>query len=550
MTDAVGVASAKLAQAIADVQNAGKGLIEAALAAAQPVTPDPVPEPTPDPAPVPPAASLPLTTEVINAYDKSLLLPMSSLIVAGQVVVQLATGQAVNVLEVDEVQPLAGRDPMLKLTIDQNIANPGKVVGKPATVRDRYAKPTPTPAPQPLPETPVVVTPSDPKPDPVAGPAVLRNIPYLGVNLAAHSNANQVLPGEAGTHFKWPSRADVRLYVRDLGVRLIRFPYALQRATLLTSTGLPAKGGQLDPTFVTKMKTVLGWIREDSNGEALVIFDPHHYWRMYRNQTALADGVRKQTGALLPGGEAAGQGGRWKRQEQVLIDDANGWGAADLGDHIASMVTTFDEPMILGYGLGNEPYASGGALDSLTVTAMEAKVVADVNIMLPIIRRVTSKPVFICGNQWASARNWAAVSGSFAAGIKDPANNWIPEVHGYGDLDGGSSGRYSSGNLNAFPVEQVAQVFRPAYSYFAAKGLRAFVGETGIPPTDSGRAALARALDEAKANGVPVTLWIAGGDGAMGGEKMNLDDAVHAATRDLIKARAGERMAEWKAPRS
>jgi hypothetical protein len=271
---------------------------------------------------------------------------------------------------------------------------------------------------------------------------------------------------------------------------------------------------------------------------------------MYRNQTALVDGVRKQTGALLPAGEAAGQGGRWKRLEQVLIDDTNGWGAADLGDHIASMVTTFDEAMILGYGLGNEPYASGGALDSLTVTAMETKVVADVNTMLPIIRKVTSKPVFICGNQWASARNWATVSGTFAAGIKDPANNWIPEVHGYGDLDGGSSGRYSNGNLNAFPVEQVAQVFRPAYNYFAAKGLRGFVGETGIPPTDSARVALARALDEAKANGVPVTLWIAGGDGAMGGEKMNLDDAGHAATRDLIKARAGERMAEWKTPRS
>ncbi|KUM43358.1 hypothetical protein AR540_24200 [Pseudomonas sp. EpS/L25] len=224
------------------------------------------------------------------------------------------------------------------------------------------------------------------------------------------------------------------------------------------------------------------------------------------------DGVRKQTEALLPAGEAGGQGGRWKRQEQVFIDDANGWGAADLGEHIASMVTTFDEPMVLGYGLGNESYASGGALDSLTVTAMEAKVVADVNIMLPIIRKVTSKPVFICSNQWASARNWASVNGSFAAGIKDPANNWIPEVHGYGDLDGGSSGMYNSGNLNAFPVDQVV---RPAYSYFAAKGLRGFVGETDIPPTDSARAALALALDEAKANGVPVTLWIAGGDGAI-----------------------------------
>lgn len=502
--------------------------------------------PTPTPIPDKPVTSLPLETTIRGAYDKTLILPYSSLILPDQVVIQLATGQAVNVIS-------TGRrdNGDLVAVIDQSIGDPSKVIGKAATVRDRYAKPAPVPAPEPVPETPVVTPPvTAPDPVQVPGVAVLKNIPYLGINLAAHSNANQVLPGEAGTHFKWPSRADVTLYVKTLGVRLIRFPYALQRATLIDSTGLPVKGGQLDPTFVAKLKQVLGWIREDSNGEALVIFDPHHYWRMYRNQTALVDGVRKQTGALLPAGEAAGQGGRWKRQELVFIDDANGWGAADLGDHIASMASTFDESMILGYGLGNEPYASGGALDSLTVTAMEAKVVADVNIMLPIIRKVTSKPVFICGNQWASARNWAMVSGTFAAGIKDPANNWIPEVHGYGDLDGGSSGRYSNGNLNAFPVEQVAQVFRPAFNYFAAKGLRGFVGETGIPPTDSARVALARALDEAKANGVPVTLWIAGGDGAMGGEKMNLDDAGHAATRELIKARAGERMAEWKAPRS
>lgn len=501
----------------------------AELSAAQ----NPVPAPIPDK----PVTSLPLETTVRGAYEKTLILPYSSLILAGQVVIQLATGQAVNVIS-------TGRrdNGDLVAVIDQSIGDPSKVIGKAATVRDRYAKPETAPKPDPVSEIPEVTPPvSAPDPVPVPGVAVLKNIPYLGINLAAHSNANQVLPGEAGTHFKWPSRADVTLYVKTLGVRLIRFPYALQRATLIDSTGLPVKGGQLDPTFVAKLKQVLGWIREDSNGEALVIFDPHHYWRMYRNQTSGG----KQTGALLPAGEAAGQGGRWKRQEQVLIDAANGWGAADLGEHIASMATTFDEPMILGYGAGNEPYADG-----MSVSVMEAKVVADLNVMFPIIRKVTNKPVFVCGIQWASARNFAQVSGTFAAGIKDPANNWIPEVHGYGDLSGDSSGKYNSGNLNAFPVDQIANVFRPAYSYMATKGLRCFVGETGIPPTESARQALARALDEAKANGVPVTLWIAGGDGAMGGEKMNLDDTGHAATRELIKSRAGERMAEWKPVRA
>lgn len=536
MPDAVSAASAKLAQAIADVQTYGKALADAATAAVQPATPA-------DPAvPTATAGAVVIIRAAIGKVittDGTVRIPLDAMVKFhnGRTTPVMATADGVTLTTREEGADSAG-------AIAALVGKRLTVVAVPAATGT-----SPAPTSPPVVDTPVVTLPPVVT-DPVPGVAVLRNIPYLGINLAAHSNANQVLPGEAGTHFKWPSRADVRLYVRDLGIRLIRFPYGLQRATLIDSTGLPVKGGQLDPTFVAKMKTVLGWIREDSNGEALVIFDPHHYWRMYRNQTALVEGVRKQTGALLPAGEAAGQGGRWRRQELVFIDDANGWGAADLGDHIASMVTTFDEPMILGYGLGNEPYASGGALDSLTVTAMEAKVVADANIMLPIIRKVTSKPVFICGNQWASARNWATVSGSFAAGIKDPANNWIPEVHGYGDLDGGSSGKYNSGNLNAFPVEQVANVFRPAYSYFAAKGLRGFVGETGIPPTDSARAALVRALDEAKANGVPVTLWIAGGDGAMNGEKMNLDDAGHAATRELIKARASERMAEWKAPRA
>lgn len=526
MADAVAAAKAELDAAI---QKYGKAVADAAIAAAQP-------EPTPAPSTIPDAQAGNVLT-VKSSTGKTTTTTGTSRVVKGATVT-FANGRTTVITGTDDGVTFTTREP------SADYAPAAAALAGTSLKVNALPKPNAgSTGSAPVVETPVVTVPVVTAP--VPGTAVLKNIPYLGLNLAAHSNANQVLPGEAGTHFKWPSRSDVRYYVGDLGIRLLRFPYALQRAIPIDSTGLPLKGGQLDQTFVAKAKALLGWIREDSNGEALVIFDPHHYWRIYRNQTAMVNGVRKQTGALLPAGEAANQGGRWLRQEQVLIDEANGWGAADLADHIAAMVTTFDEAMILGYGAGNEPYAA-----ELSVSAMEAKVLADLNVMFPIIRKVTNKPIFVCGNQWASARNWANISGTFAAGIKDPANNWIPEVHGYGDLSGDSSGKYNSGNLNAIPVEQVAQVFRPAYAYMAAKGLRCFVGETGIPPTDAGRAALVRALDEAKANGVPVTLWIAGGDGAMSGEKMSLDDTGHAATRDLIKSRAGERMAEWKAPRS
>ena len=162
----------------------------AELAAAQ----NPAPAPIPDK----PVTSLPLETTIRGAYDKTLILPYSSLVVADQVVIQLATGQAVNVIS-------TGRrdNGDLVAVIDQSIGDPSKVIGKAATVRDRYAKPETAPKPEPVTEVPVV-TPPVTAPDPVAipGVAVLKNIPYLGINLAAHSNANQVLPGEAGTHFK------------------------------------------------------------------------------------------------------------------------------------------------------------------------------------------------------------------------------------------------------------------------------------------------------------------------------------------------------------
>ncbi|SPZ07526.1 glycoside hydrolase family protein [Pseudomonas luteola] len=420
------------------------------------------------------------------------------------------------------------------VTFDGNKLDPSKVAGKAVVFTVPKSEGSPAP-----------VTPSVPANDPPPAPSTatkLTNIPMVGVNFGAHPNASQVQPGEAGTHYKWFSKKDVDYWVGEQGVRLIRWPYELQRSMVAeTSTGLPSKTCELDSTFKAKVRERYEWIRAASNGEAWIIFDPHHYWRAWRNQTANG----KQTGALLAAGEAAGQGNRWKRQERILIDDRNGWGAKELGLHLANFARELDDPMVLGFGMGNEPYPSSGGFDGITWQEMEKKVVADLNIALPIFRTVTKKPAFVCGNWWASARNWAEFSASFVGSIKDPANNIIFEKHGYGDLSNDSSGKYQTGDLNAFPTDQLTKVFTPAYKYFSAKGVRSFIGETGIPPTDSARAALAVALDDAEKANVPVTLWVAAGDGAMNGEKMYLDDAAHAKTREMLKPRFAKRFAEW-----
>ncbi|WP_312800032.1 cellulase family glycosylhydrolase [Pseudomonas sp.] len=418
------------------------------------------------------------------------------------------------------------------VTFEGNKLDPSKVAGKAVVFTVPKSEGSPAP-----------VTPSVPANDPAPVPDTatkLTNIPMVGVNFGAHSNAAQVQPGEAGTHFKWFSKKDVDYWVGEQGVRLIRWPYELQRSMVAeTSTGLPSKTSELDSTFKAKVKERYEWIRAASNGEAQIIFDPHHYWRIWRNQTANG----KQTGALLAANQAAGQGNRWKVQERILIDDKNGWGAKELGLHLANFARELDDPMVIGYGLGNEPYPQDGGLDAITLQAMEAKVIKDVNIILPILRQVTKKAAFLCGNHWASARMWASVSAAFVDNIKDPANNIVWEWHGYGDLDNSSSGKY--GNVSTFPADQLVKVFSPAFQYHAAKGTRGFTGETGIPPTDSGRAMLQEALKAHEAAGVPMTLWVAGGDGAMNGEKMYLDTADHAKTREMLKPWFKKTLAEW-----
>lgn len=503
------------------VNNQVKALLQQAIDLIDNEQTPSVPAPT---QPATPAETAGIVLEVVTNDPRGQIRIVADAKVVQGSKIRLANSQAFNVV---------GSDTKL-ISLDQKIGNVAAVTGKAYEIISTPVKGE-TQAPSAPIESPA------PTPAPSTGTAPkLINIPLVGVNLAAHPNASQVQPGEAGTHFKWFSKKDVDYWVGEHGVRLIRWPYELQRSMVAeTSTGLPSKTGQLDSTFVAKVKERYEWIRAASKGEARIIFDPHHYWRIWRNQTSEG----KQTGLLLSASQAAGQGGRWKAQERILIEDGNGWGPKELGLHLVNFIKELDDPMVIGYGTGNEPYPSAGGLDGITVQVMQTRIVDYHNIILPMMREVTQKAAFICGNHWASARMWASVSAAFVDNIKDPANNIVWEWHGYGDLDNSSSGQYS--NVSTFPADQLVKVFSPAFQYHAAKGTRGFTGETGIPPTDSGRAMLQEALKAHEAAGVPMTLWVAGGDGAMNGEKMYLDTADHAKTREMLKPWFKKTLAEW-----
>jgi len=374
----------------------------------------------------------------------------------------------------------------------------------------------------------------------------LTQIPLLGINLGSVANAGQILPGEAGTHYQWPTRDNITHWVKNLGVRLIRFPFEVQRAIQLSAEeGLPGQGADLDADFVTRWQELLGWIRDDSDGEAKIIPDPHHYMRVYRYQTS--NGVL--TGNLYPAAEAGNQTG-WKVTEQVLINDSNSisggyWGAVDLANFHQKLVASCDDPMVLGWGLGNEPYSNTdtSALDYITLADLETLYINTMNTVLQALRNSSSKPVFICGLEYASAKNWATLSENLQSNIVDPANAIVWEAHAYADIDGGSSGAYAGDNTTISATALRDDIAGPFFTYAKANNMAAFIGETGIPPTDAARTALTNLLDKAKTEGVPVTLWVTGP--GTDGEQMSLEATDQADTVTLITPYFAEVITQW-----
>lgn len=377
--------------------------------------------------------------------------------------------------------------------------------------------------------------------------AQLKNIPLVGINLGSVANAGQILPGQAGTHYQWPTDDTITHWVKNLGVRLIRFPFELQRAIQLSSVdGLPGQGASLNQDFIDRWKSMLKAISVASNGEAKIIPDPHHYMRLHRYET---DKNGQLTGNLYSPQDAGNQSG-WKVTEQVLIKDGNAvnggsWSAVHLANFHQKLVVACDDPMVLGWGLGNEPYShdDASAKDYITLPNLETLYINTINTVLQALRNSSKKPVFICGLEYASARDWVTKSANLQSKIIDPANAIVWEAHGYADVDNTSSGRYDGNNDLISPTALRDDIVGPFLTYAKANKMAAYIGETGIPATAAGRTALKNLLDKAKAEKVPVTLWVAGP--GTDGEKMSLEASNQAATVTMVTPYFAERISQW-----
>lgn len=125
---------------------------------------------------------------------------------------------------------------------------------------------------------------------------------------------------------------------------------------------------------------------------------------------------------------------------------------------------------IWGFELGNEPKNLDPARCR---SVMQDAVVA--------ARRAGYRgTLFVPGAWWSSAQN------GISCAVKDPLDNWVQDVHAYGDQD--NSGTYKRGfAVDGVTHDTIVDRVRPAVEQAKARRVRVFVGEAGVPLADANR---------------------------------------------------------------
>lgn len=295
--------------------------------------------------------------------------------------------------------------------------------------------------------------------------------PLRGVNIAGLEFTEDALPGVHGIHYTANSEATFA-YFAAKGLPLFRVPIRWERIQ-------PELFGELDADYLALVERNIAWAKTHGGRVAL---DLHNYGR-YRPDEG---GARREY--ILDN----------RYDDEIKVP---GEALADLWTRLS--VRFRDEPAVYGYGLMNEPHdmaaADWKAISQQTLSAIRAA--------------GDEKTIFVAGDSWSSAERWVQTHGE-RSWITDPAENFVYEAHLYFDQD--ASGHYALSydqELAANP--NLAQIGRtrlePFRAWCRANSVRCFVGEYGVPASDSRWLTvldeLLRAMDEAGMGG---TYWAAG----------------------------------------
>lgn len=273
-----------------------------------------------------------------------------------------------------------------------------------------------------------------------------------GVNLAGPEFASQVLPGKVGTHFKFPTLAQMSYY-KAVGFTAIRLPILWERLQ-------PAVYSGLDKSYMALLSSTL------DTAELVglkVVIDLHNYGK-YRGQ-------------------------------QIGSDALPWMSVYDVWRKLAIQIK--DKPALYAYGLMNEPN------DPLKRWHRAAQ--AALNGLRSVDR---DRPVYVSGEWYSGAQNWANVNP--VPFVTDPVGKEVYEAHLY--LDSNASGKYSESTM---PPEGVAARVNarilPFLEWLNRYGKRGVIGEWGVPTNDERWVPAAQqVLFAAKVNCLSTFVWAGG----------------------------------------
>ena len=248
------------------------------------------------------------------------------------------------------------------------------------------------------------------------------SVRYTGVNIAGGDFAANKLPGKYGRDYIYPDPETIA-YFEMKGMNIIRIPALWERVQ-------HQLGGDLDSKEMGLLDAVISYA---GSKKMRVILDVHNY-AAYHGSVIGTENV--PTSAL---------GDLWRR----------------IAERYKNNETVF-------FGLMNEPN------NLPTETWLEAA-----NGAIAEIRKTgATNLILVPGNGWSSARSW--VEGNYGTpnaelmlNVKDPANNFVYEVHQYFNADWtGTSGDCRNIDVGISTLSPVTQWARRHHQ-------RVFLGEFG-----------------------------------------------------------------------
>ncbi len=279
---------------------------------------------------------------------------------------------------------------------------------------------------------------------------------FTGVNIAGGAFASHKLPGVAGRDYFYPARTTIEHFAAE-GMNVIRVPFLWERLQ-------PRLDAGLDPAELRRLVSV---VREAKAKGLFVILDVHNY-AAYRRKVIGSPAVPVSAFADF-----------WKKLAARFADDPE-----------------------VGFGLMNEPK---GLPAEAWLSAANAAIAA--------IRHGGAKNlVFVPGNNWTGAHSWFSRShggpnATVMLGVRDPADNYVYEVHQY--LDSNYSGTHPGCKSKAVGVITL----KPFTEWLRAHHKRGFLGEfaAGKDPTClAALDAMLTLIDKSRDVWLGWTYWAAG----------------------------------------